>query len=187
VTSSRAVIGVPMSAGKLRKNLTNFFCALTGLDLSDPIHVLVLLLFASVMFSFWPFIHWQLWAMKTEVYHVIFYCSSFIILGVLVSGKILDKRSQGWNGRILTTHWKIVLTVLCATHLSIAVLLSLLFLGKIPHQSDGVWYLFQAKIFATGALSLPVPKYGQFLAMDHVLMHNAVAGSRFIRRDGPRY
>lgn len=160
------------SAKKIIDDIAKFFQYFIDSNCSRRGKMLALIIFGLFLVNLWPLFHWQLWALRIEFYHLIIYLVSLILIGILFStfssNRILAN-GPGF-GRLLS-YPKTILLSLCAIHLAIAILLSVYVLERIPHTSDGVFYLFQAKIFSEGHLYLPVPKYGEFLADDHILMN----------------
>lgn len=153
-------------------SIMDFFHCLCGPETTQRRRILVLSVFLIFLIDLWPLFHCTLWALKIEFYHLVVYSTSLIIISLVFSSKFSEVfRLFGRYLKKCILSPKLTLTLFCTMHLSIAVFLSFFVLDCIPHTSDGVFYLFQAKTFSSGHLALATPKYGPFLAMNQILMH----------------
>lgn len=88
--------------------------------------------------------------------------------------EIWEPGSASNKGRRYT--WQATLFLICAAAFTLAALVSLGILERVPHVEDEAAYLFQAQVFAIGRLSVPTPPYPESYWSPFVLDHQ---GQRF--------
>ncbi len=166
------IIGLPLLLFFFGLSFPVFRRALLSLWRHPRYYIPILGVLLFLLFSLFP---WEYSWVRPSRSHIVLYhtlaTGGFILLLIGIYNRLsfLDTIIPRIYNRLIAIDPRLFILITFAFMFTIANLISLFVFEHIPHISDSIAQLFQARIFASGRLYLPSAKFPDFFDYGHII------------------